>query len=285
MVDVMPPTPVCASEKNSEPSPFPDLPNFALGTVCIVVDKREPSAVFQNISSDAAAGNRPVFTCHSAVLPIGDYAIYDQNGKPAVLIERKTWGDLGSSFKDRRSGDQGIRMMAGCKVADVRPIYLIESQQVCEWEKKPKGISNKLLDCCVNRYVLDGIGVIRTANVSHTINVLQWLAKRVSEGKLSGFGSAEISVKGSLNEIKFKKGDNLTTDRVYKNMLQCVHGMSRDKADAVASKFPTMRSLAAAYAGVPNTSHKRKRGELLVSDLKLSGIGPQLSKRIFALFE
>jgi len=253
--------------------PFPKVNSCE--RVTVIVDKREPPAMFETLSSI------PGINVVSAVLNIGDFAIYDKDGTPRVAVERKSWSDLRASFTDKRSNDQGIRMAAGCQQADVRQLYVIEHAKIAGWESEPTGISDKLLDCSVNRLIAGGVGVLRTGDKKHTCDVIGWLAKRVGEGKLGGFhADGVVATKGTTNEISFRKSGNLSKEKIFWNMLQCSNGISLAKAKQISGVWPTAARLAAAY----NEQPSRKRKEAMVSDKKLKGIGPTLSKRLCAVF-
>ena len=234
----------------------------------IVVDTHEPPALIDALKKSGA---------HFVIgtLDIGDILIY-RDGVPAVLIERKTWSDLRASIRDNRLGEQTARMIPLCKEANVRPIYLVEHPNVPQWEAAGdiRGLSDKLIDCTINGYVTAGIGVIRSAGITHTSDIVTWLLRRTHEGKISGFSGHGSNVHGFVAPVQCKKGANLTKRAIWLNMLQTIHGMSKSKAEQIEKHFKDPAALIVAYQQIG--SNKRKR-EVLISELKLKGIGQALS--------
>ena len=246
------------------------------------VDSREPPAVREALE-------RAGVKYEVGTLEVGDFCIYNSSGIPVLAIERKTWSDLRSSFGDRRLANQAARLIPTCQSQRVRPLYLVEHPTVPGWDGNNRGISDKLLDCSLNRNLVNGIGVVRTRNVDHTAEILGWFSKRAMDGKvepLSNSGDPQItySCPGGRGEdplsVHTRKSDNMTPARCWRSMLAVIPGVSSKKAAAIAEHYKNPSELSSAYVAC---SGKRER-EDLVKKLKIKGVGPELSKRICRTF-
>lgn len=115
-------------------------------------------------------------------LYIGDYSV-SYNGKILLCIERKTWSDLASSFKDNRIRNLqnmlDLRKETGCKVA-----YLIEGQTYPREDKKFSRIPFKSLRAHLDHTIFrDDVHIIYTKNAAHTSKRLVELLRNLCSCK------------------------------------------------------------------------------------------------------
>jgi len=164
----------------------------------LTVDGREPPAIFDVFDEDEIPYRR-------ANLDVGDFEISGESGI-AVIAERKTWNDLCGSLTSSRLAEQTSRIVEKCKATGARPILLVEHGKVLSWEGQNGGLSNKFVDCCLLKYSLEGFSVIRTRDETHTKEVVAWIMKRCSDGKMPKF-EATLNFKEAAGTQRFQKKD------------------------------------------------------------------------------
>jgi len=227
-------------------------------TCNLVVDGREPPAVFQALSEcDHAREN----------LEVGDFQI-SVSDTPVVIIERKCWSDLVSSLSDNRLAEQTARLVEKCKAVGARPVLIVECAQVYGWEGMTRGTTNKFIDCVLTKYAIEGFSVLRTKDVAHTASLVTWLFKRCSVGKIPQF-SPTLQFKGEAGEQKFRKKDY---DNPWEVMLTAVRGISKKKAQEITQKFKNAKQLLAALEGDAKLNIKGI-GKKIESDIKQAFLG------------
>ena len=145
----------------------------------LIVDAREPKELISLFETDDS--------CSVDRLDVGDFHITDADGKALVVFERKTWSDFASSVTTSRLTDQTQRTVSFCKNQEARPILIIECPVVHDWSGRQGTTSNKFLDCCVNKYSLEGYSVVRTKDQRHTRDVVDWIWRRCKDGKIPTF--------------------------------------------------------------------------------------------------
>lgn len=222
-----------------------------MSTFVITIDGREPSIVFETFK------NRNTKHAKSN-LDVGDFEISTED-RVAMLIERKTWGDLESSLKDGRLNEQTARIVDKCRTTGARPILLIEHASVLGWDEN-KAI--KFFDCTLVKYALEGFSVVRTRNVEHTHDVVKWLFERCEKGKIPAF-LPEFSFRGEAGKKQFRKKDYGCP---WETLLTAVRGISKTKAKAIKSEYPNARVL---ITGLDSGTVKVKGiGKKLVGELQ-----------------
>lgn len=197
--------------------------------VSLVVDGREPAAVFR------AFENVP----HARLnLDVGDFQI-TKDDVPVVIAERKTLSDFVSSLTGSRMSDQTARLMDKCKDTGARPLLIIEHAAVFDWNGKIGSLSRKFVDCCIQKYCLEGVSVLRTKSVEHTRDVVAWILKRCEQDKIPTF-EPSLNFRGEAGEKKYRRKDY---SKPWHAMLTAVPGVSKAKAMALSEKYPNPRSL------------------------------------------
>lgn len=208
-------------------------------------------------------------------LDLGDVAVV-ADGK-RILVERKTWNDWAASVVDGRYKEQKTRFLGsegtteGCHL-----VYLIEGGLV-GFDGRTQGVSNKALNAAVLKTQMrDGLAVLRTRDCAHSAATVGYLAEQLVAGGLDP-ESARRVVAGSA---KKRKRENLYEPAaLYRAMLAVIPGMSDDKADAVATRYSSLRALqrasAADLATIKCGSSRAKKARAL---------GPALAARIVGLY-
>lgn len=228
----------------------------------LVVDGREPAAVFSTFE------NRKV-TFKRENLDVGDFEIGDpEGGGVAVIIERKTWGDLVSSLTGSRLGEQTARIVDKCRETGARPVLLVEHEKVRDWNGSSGATSNKFVDCTLVKYALEGFSVVRTRDTAHTADVVLWLLDRCKNGKVPSF-TPEFTFRGEAGGKRFRKKDY---GNPWEVMLTAVRGVSKNKAKEIASKFPNAVALAEELRGKGNLGVKGV-GKKLSAEIKKALVG------------
>ena len=228
-----------------------------VATYELTIDGREPPAVFESFAKASIAHAR-------RNLDVGDFEIASSE-RVAMIVERKTWSDLVSSVAGRRLSEQTARIVEKCKNVGARPVLLIEHDRVVGWSGKSGGLGNKFLDCCLTKYALEGFSVVRTKDVEHTRDVVDWLLRRCRDGKVPSFAPdfafGHASAGSSAQRFRKKDYDD---DNAWRDMLTAVRGVSKAKANKIVAKYKNAPLLIEAL-----------RAER--ADLGVDGIGKKLS--------
>ena len=144
--------------------------------VCIVIDTREDKVkpFFDNFISDINRKfNFQKLTTVVKQITIGDFCII-VNGKPRLMIERKTWADLSASIKDKRINGQTEKML---KFREENPecqlIYIIEGRAFISKDTKIARIPyNNLIAKLRHSFLRDNIAHIQTKSELHTAEMI-----------------------------------------------------------------------------------------------------------------
>lgn len=208
-------------------------------------------------------------------LDLGDVALVA--GTQRLLIERKTWNDWAASVVDGRYKEQKARFLGsegaieGCHL-----VYLLEGSLV-GFEGKTHGISNKALNAAILKTQMrDGIAVLRTRDAMHSAESVGYLAEQLVAGGLDP-ASARSVMAGSSKKRKRSNLDEPSA--LYRAMLAVIPGMSDDKADAVATRYQSLRALR--HATVTVLASTKCGGP---HAKKTRALGPALAGRIVALY-
>lgn len=207
----------------STPAPTP--------TYELTIDGREPPRVFESFAEASIRHDR-------RNLDVGDFEIASSE-RVAIVVERKTWSDLVSSVAGRRLADQTARIVEKCKNVGARPVLLIEHDRVVGWNGKSGGLGNKFIDCCLTKYALEGFSVVRTKDVEHTRDVVDWLLRRCRDGKVPTFTpefAFDRAAEGGGGTRRFRKKD-YGEDNAWRDMLTTVRGVSKAKASKIVTKY------------------------------------------------
>lgn len=216
----------------------------------LTIDGREPPSLFAVFDNGGVKYSR-------VNLDVGDFQIATDD-RIAVIVERKTWGDLVSSLTGQRLSEQTARIVDKCRETGARPVLLVEHDRVVDWAGSTGNISNKFVDCTILKYALEGFSVVHSKNVAHTRDVVTWMLERCRVGKIPTF-VPDFTFRGEAGGKKFRKKDY---GKPWEIMLTAVRGVSKAKAKEISSKFPNAMALSAAL----------EAGE----DLGVKGIGKKL---------
>ena len=205
-------------------------------------------------------------------LDVGDVEIHAPDSDRSIVIERKTWEDLGKSLRDGRYADQKARLLSDGDESSATVVYVVEGH-IRGWfgttGPSQAPIPNAQLEAAIVKTTLrDQIPILRTKDTNHTCALLLYLFEQMQTGTLY-----TPTTTRSLATSK-RRGDNADP---WQLMLMGMPGMSADKAAAVASKYPSMSALHAAnlkeLADV-RVEHGAKKARRL---------GPALAAKLVAL--
>lgn len=205
----------------------------------LLVDSREPASL------------RALFPgARVATLDNGDFQIVAEGGRPAVVFERKTYGDFVSSANGTRLGDQTARLLSLCREHDCRPILLFEHARVHGWTTGAAVADRerKFVDCCLNKFALEGFSVFRTRDERHTADVVSWVLERCRKNKVPRFAPSLEFKNAVAAPANVKKSANLTPGKTWEAMLTAARGVSAARAAQIAKRFPTARALVEYFA-------------------------------------
>lgn len=157
-------------------------------------------------------------------LHISDYLVM-YKGYILLAIERKTWQDLASSFRDGRKANisklLNLREKTNCKL-----IYLIEGNAFPSDNEKFSRINFKCLQGHLDNIMLrDNISIVQTKNLEHTAKRLLQLTKRfttMSGGIIQKIDTIEGGSDLKIATTSLPKPD----DAIKEMMLQSLSGVS-----------------------------------------------------------
>jgi len=190
----------------------------------IVIDCRE-DAVIECFGSEASVKQ----------LDIGDFIIYDAEGQPYAIFERKTYADLVASLKDGRLKEQSHRLKNfGCP----RVIYVIEGQRP---ETEINGMSVETIDTIIYGLVLrDGYGVIHTQSPACTAQMLKKVASKIEQYQAE---NDPLAHQTALITGSIVKKTGITPETCYIAQLSQIPGVSINMARAICKRWVNMYDL------------------------------------------
>jgi len=227
-------------------------------------------------------------------LPIGDIR-FDIDGKPFIIIERKTAMDLHCSIEDKKNRyhDQKMRIMN----SDI-PIkyYLVEGSIVdmpvsYNFDEVDK---NKLYSAIIHTTIRDQIPVLRTFNMDDTLIIIEKILETLIQFKNKLLHTYVINKNPNdkptddiidySKTIKMTKKDNITPEVCYLLQLRQIPGVSHASAQEIVKIYPTMKELIGAYNLLLDTSKKEKMLQNIMIPSETTGktrkLGPAVSARI-----
>ena len=198
--------------------------HMAAPRVGAVVDDREFALAACLRSRHASLG------LSKARLPIGDVQIV-QDGRVALVLERKTRADLRASLLDGRFADQRSRLVRQYGLD--RCGYVVEGG-TC-WAENESGAEVALM-------VRDYIRVFWSQSVSDTADLIARLAR-------SNLTPRSVPPDGSRIPPRAPAAASANaSEKAVVSMLQSVPGMSRKRSMLVASLYPSMCDLTRSIA-------------------------------------
>lgn len=185
-------------------------------------------------------------------LPVGDgiwIARHKHLGSEYVLdfiVERKNVDDLRSSIRDNRYREQKVRILrTGLK----RLIYLVEGDpNACESAESIK-------TACMTTEILEGFDVQRTSGLGDTLRKYGHLTQSITEYYKSlgnDFKLQDFPICPPFDQFvdRCQELDKMTVSDVFATQLLQVPQVTEDVAIAVLDLYPTVPSLAHAYASL-----------------------------------
>jgi ERCC4-type nuclease len=203
-------------------------------------------------------------------LDVGDVMI--RNEDVCVFFERKTWGDLRASILDGRWREQKARMLDTGDEQGLREtfVYVVEGAPP-RWDSEETrfGVAEKtLLSALARAQMRDGVKVFHTSDSSESALLVCYMHGQICKGE---FTKSTTERRAGLS-AKRRKRDNIESPRESLVAMLCaLPGISFNVADAISSKFATMRLLSTASLSD-------------ISEVRLSSgrrVGPAVAKRLF----
>ncbi|KAH9604879.1 hypothetical protein KSS87_002549 [Heliosperma pusillum] len=213
-------------------------------------------------------------------LPVGDgiwIARHKQLHTEYVLdfiVERKNVDDLRSSIRDNRYKDQKLRLLrTGIK----KIIYVVEGDaNACEG-------ADSIKTACFTTEILDGFDVQRTSGLSDTLHRYGFLTLAITDqyqldSSLADCNTAVHCLEYNQFIKKCNEVDKMTVSDVFATQLMQVPQVTEEIAVAVLDCYPTIYSLALAYASLDG--NVRAQEELLIKESN-GTINAAASRNIF----
>lgn len=194
-------------------------------------------------------------------LDLGDIHIcHPLDETPMCIIERKSMSDLEASITDGRYREQKGRLAS----SGIPVIYIIEDGSI----KKHKEPMVK--GAILNTQVRDRIPIIMSKGVAHTAALVGQLKRK----EIEYFDNKGVHIMETYTPLKSKKSKNASTDDIYVQQLTMINGVSKQMAEDIRMKYPSMRTLILAFENC-HTS------ENLLIDIPNTRIGKVISERVF----
>ncbi|XP_051228193.1 crossover junction endonuclease MUS81 isoform X1 [Lolium perenne] len=211
-------------------------------------------------------------------LPVGD-AIWIAHHKVLhteyvldFIVERKSVDDLVGSIRDNRYKDQKLRLKK-CGLKNL--IYLVEG------DPNTVDASESVKTACFTTEILEGFDVQRTTGYSDTEKKYGQLTRSIIDYYSTNFSAGADSSRLCLTYDEFVKRcsdlEKVTMSDVFALQLMQVPQATEEAVLAVTSLYPTLLSLAQAYAMLDGD--RRAQEEMLMNKCNLVKAGA--SKAIF----
>jgi len=207
-------------------------------------------------------------------LDVGDF-LYEIDGKPKLVIERKTYADLASSINGGRYKEQKARLSSfDCPTK----AYLIEGARPTSTSNSNKfsKITPSTLDSAIlGTSLRDGFTIITSQSLEHTAELLLKLLDKLPE-----YISAKSEPADSyVSLIKTAKKENMTAENCYISQLCQIPGVSTTIASAIAVAYPNMWK----FMEMLNTNtFDSAVNKIATLPLETRVVGPAIAKKIIS---
>lgn len=186
----------------------------------------------------------------SKPLDVGDI-LYEKDGIPVCLIERKTIQDLAASIKDGRAREQKARIKTLIdQHSDCQVIYLYETVMD---PNKNYGLPIKTLyGSIVNTFIRDKFYVLHTQSVEETVVYIEKIYEKLVEHS----SNTNVSKNKEYNycaALSVKKKENITPKICFANQLAQIPSVSINVGLSVGEQYTSIKSLIDAYQKIDNT--------------------------------
>ncbi|XP_021750865.1 crossover junction endonuclease MUS81-like isoform X2 [Chenopodium quinoa] len=199
-------------------------------------------------------------------LPVGDAIWIARHKKDSTeyvldfIVERKNVDDLRSSIRDNRYRDQKLRLQrTGMK----KIIYLVEGDpNACEG-------ADSIKTACFTTEILEGFDVQRTTSLVDTLHRYGCLTLAITDhykliSSAEGCKTAGVCPKYNKFIKTCEDADKLTVSDVFAIQLMQVPQVTEEVAMVVLECYPTLFSLAHAYADLDKDKDIVAQQELLM---------------------
>lgn len=145
----------------------------------VIVDERERDLFSQ--LTNIVNSNSTYIQLSKEVLPLADISITTDEGKPVMLIERKTLQDLLASIKDGRYEEQSYRLLHSSGFPPHSILYLIEGS----FGELRTVMEKKIVySALTSLNFFKGFSVIRTMNVKESADHIIWMSEKIEKNFL-----------------------------------------------------------------------------------------------------
>lgn len=192
------------------------------------------------------ATNPQKITLKKENLTIGDILIEGRDGKPALIIERKTFSDLVSSIKDGRYEEQSFRLFHSSGIHPHNIVYLIEGQFIGGAHTKNK---NLIYSTMVSLLHFKGFSVMRTNTIYETADFIVCLSGKMERDFLKN----RKSFYGGIGEPNTELIVSLETDAVG---VDTKMDKKDDSVETELTKGPATAAAPVSYSSVIKSTKK-----------------------------
>ncbi|XP_078444973.1 restriction endonuclease, type II-like superfamily protein [Wolffia australiana] len=219
--------------------------------VILLLDDREN---FGSKFSKVVDAIRVQFKIHVEVrrLPIGDGIWIARHRKFSneyvldFIVERKQINDLCSSIRDNRYKDQKLRLLR-CGVRKL--IYLIEG------DPNSSEAAERIKTACFTTEILEGFDVQRTSGISDTVKKYGYLTQSIIhlyKSQLGAVNQGDENLCPTFESFvkRCQDHEKLCISDIFSLQLMQVPQVTEQIALTVVKEYPTLHSLACAYAAL-----------------------------------
>lgn len=145
----------------------------------VIIDERERD-LYSQLSS-LVSSNPGYVQLSKEVLPLGDISITTDEGKPVILIERKSLRDLLASIKDGRYEEQSYRLIYSSGFPPHSILYIIEGSL---GELRTVMEKKIVYSAMTSLNFFKGFSIIRTMSVKETAEHILWMSEKIEKNFL-----------------------------------------------------------------------------------------------------
>ena len=145
----------------------------------VIIDERERD-LYSQLSS-LVSSNPGYVQLSKEVLPLGDISITTDEGKPVILIERKSLRDLLASIKDGRYEEQSYRLIHSSGFPPHSILYIIEGSL---GELRTVMEKKIVYSAMTSLNFFKGFSIIRTMSVKETAEHILWMSEKIEKNFL-----------------------------------------------------------------------------------------------------
>lgn len=178
--------------------------------MAIIIDSNEPPHFKNHLEAEIKG------------LPEGDFWI-ESGEEQRIIVERKTWDDAYNSWKQNRLEEQVSRIIS--KHSDYVLVIEGNKQSSRLWRNKQMN-QLKGLQKFLNRMSLEAIPVVYTSSKNDTCDYLQYLERRLIEGKYRKIIKKTTVLKSSRNK--------------YHNIMSLIPGITIDRSKKLYDLFDSL---------------------------------------------